>query len=1516
MADSPSEPRAKRQRVDKAGRFAALEKLKQLKGSKHKYEVEEEVDSVYEIVDEREYAKKAKQLYGDDWIEDDGTGYAEDGRDFFEDEDEYSDDDAAQSSNQNKKKGAKKRPRDSDKPVKGKGSIRNLFSNAVPKKTPVTSIKDDDILADILGELQDKNKDGASTSTSNSSDKPQKVIAPARIISNSSKKSDAAVAKEYMNSFMNNIKMKEAANKTKEKENSDDELLDSILKSKSIEKPKSAITKQLESNKDSLVNKENEKLHTNTTRSSEEKSTEDNKTKASEKLEIPDDDMDFSCFQDDEDQFELEKTLNSEVTTSKATKSPVKTAPSKTTTPPKSTINEEEDIQNLLSNWENICQMDNFEEEITAATNATSNETNGEATENLRFWYWEAWEDPVRRPGEVFLFGRTADSKSICVRVEKIDRVVYLLPREYLLDPISKEPTKQKVTLADLYKEFNDTISVELKLTEFRSRKVTKNFAYHSIGIDVPQQCDYMEVHYDGKKPPPNTKQKYNSIAHIFGTTTTSLERFLLDRKIKGPCWLTLKQYKVNPAPMSWCKTDVTVSEPKYLVHAENQKPQPPPCLSLITLNVRTSLNPKTLKNEICMISMLSHNRFFIDRPAPQPAFNKHMCGLTRPAMCSWPFDLNAKLNKYKSTQVFKHDTERSLLIWFLQKYLEIDADLIVTHDAMDCQLDVLADRIITLKIPQWSRLGRLRMTQAFGKKMLDFFIGRMVCDVKRSAEECIKSRSYDLQTLCQNVLKIKENERMDVNEEDLKEMYETGDGILKLCTLTMQDASFILRLMCELNIMPLALQITNICGNIMTRTLQSGRSERNEYLLLHAFTEKNYIVPDKKKREYGAAAGVVGDTTVAEGNDLESTTNITASAAGGGRKKAAYSGGLVLDPIRGLYDKYILLMDFNSLYPSIIQEYNICFTTVQQPYNLEDLPTLPDSSVEQGILPQQLRRLVESRREVKKLMTAPDLSPELQMQYHIRQMALKLTANSMYGCLGFAHSRFFAQHLAALVTHKGREILMNTKSLVQKMNYEVVYGDTDSIMVNTNITDYEQVFKIGSTIKQSVNKLYKQLELDIDGVFSCLLLLKKKKYAAVKVIKTAKGELRKEQEHKGLDIVRRDWSQMAILVGKVVLDEVLSEKQLDDKLDAVHSHLEKVKDQIIKGEVPLPMFLITKQLSKSPADFNNITSQPHVQVALRMNKTRNRRYKKGDMVDYVICQDGTTNPATQRAYHLDELKGSETLKLDTEYYLAHQIHPVVTRMVEVLDGTDASRIAECLGLDPSKFRAQVQRTHEERSEESTGESLIKSTLQKYRQCEKFKFICVKCKAENIVASAFKPSVNHTYEAVLQKCTNAECSISPYQYVIAIRNQLILTMRVYIKRFYQNWLVCDDPACNYNTRCYSHVTSGSRPVCIRCKNGTLVRQYTERDLYNQLSYFQYMFDLSKHQHKNVNISPEVTAAYHVLRETVDQQLQKSAYCTIALSKLFVNLKPLVKNDEIPHQKIDSAPVQVAASLDD
>ena len=92
-------------------------------------------------------------------------------------------------------------------------------------------------------------------------------------------------------------------------------------------------------------------------------------------------------------------------------------------------------------------------------------------------------------------------------------------------------------------------------------------------------------------------------------------------------------------------------------------------------------------------------------------------------------------------------------------------------------------------------------------------------------------------------------------------------------------------------------------------------RAERIEYLLLHEFHDLNFVVPDKTKN-----TGRL--TTFLISKKLEKFSK---------RKKAAYSGGLVLEPQSGFYDKIVLLLDFKSLYPSLIQEHNVCFTTVTQ---------------------------------------------------------------------------------------------------------------------------------------------------------------------------------------------------------------------------------------------------------------------------------------------------------------------------------------------------------------------------------------------------------------------------------------------------------------------------------------------------------------------------------------------------------------------------------------------------------
>lgn len=103
-------------------------------------------------------------------------------------------------------------------------------------------------------------------------------------------------------------------------------------------------------------------------------------------------------------------------------------------------------------------------------------------------------------------------------------------------------------------------------------------------------------------------------------------------------------------------------------------------------------------------------------------------------------------------------------------------------------------------------------------------------------------------------------------------------------------------------------------------KTLNGGRAERNEYILLHEFHRLKYICPDKSWGKKSAAA--VKQESQDDDPEAAKTTK---------GKRDKYKGGLVFEPKRGLWDNYILVMDFNSLYPSIIQEYNIDFTTVDR---------------------------------------------------------------------------------------------------------------------------------------------------------------------------------------------------------------------------------------------------------------------------------------------------------------------------------------------------------------------------------------------------------------------------------------------------------------------------------------------------------------------------------------------------------------------------------------------------------
>lgn len=633
---------------------------------------------------------------------------------------------------------------------------------------------------------------------------------------------------------------------------------------------------------------------------------------------------------------------------------------------------------------------------------------------------------------------------------------------------------------------------------------------------------------------------------------------------------------------------------------------------------------------------------------------------------------------------------------------------------------------------------------------------------------------------------------------------------------------------------------------------------------MIHEFKRNNYIVPDKedkthKNTSYQQEARVE--------NAEEDATTATSN------KKPKYQGGLVFEPEKGLHKNYVLVMDFNSLYPSIIQEFNICFTTVNRDrFNIthdenKDMPILPERDTESGVLPRLLNTLVSRRREVKKLLKDPKNTPFQKAQYDIKQQALKLTANSMYGCLGYVNSRFYAKTLAMLVTNKGREILMDTRQLAESSSLRVVYGDTDSVMIDTGASSYQEAIKIGEQFKVQVNERYRLLEIDIDNVFKRLLLHAKKKYAAMNAsINKATNEETATLEVKGLDMRRREYCQLSKDISTFVLTKILSDLDPETALLEVYDYLDDMKGKIQNNEIPIDKYKINTKLSKDPKSYPNGKSMPQVQVALRLRE-EGKVIKAGSVITYVITaakDDGDNSTVAERARAIQELlsKKDPDLKPDANYYLEKQIFAPVERLLERIEGIDMVRVATSLGIDTKRYILRVKNS------DANGEILpIESNISDKERFRATSYLVLHCKC----GSSFRFGgimAAETYKVTFNGVCCTKCN---YTFpAIKLTSQLESMIRKHIALYYAGWLVCDDPACGITTRqisVYGKRCIGNSGRAMDCK-GVMRYRYNDKQLYNQLLYFQSIFDVDKT--KRGELRPLVDA----LEESKDKQLPK------------------------------------------
>ncbi|KAG0452355.1 hypothetical protein HPP92_025019 [Vanilla planifolia] len=643
------------------------------------------------------------------------------------------------------------------------------------------------------------------------------------------------------------------------------------------------------------------------------------------------------------------------------------------------------------------------------------------------------------------------------------------------------------------------------------------------------------------------------------------------------------------------------------------------------------------------------------------------------------------------------------------------------------------------------------------------------------------------------------------------------------------------LELMFYLSVLPLTRQLTNISGNLWGKTLQGARAQRVEYLLLHAFHAKKYMVPDKfsainkelSKTKRKVNAGIDGE------NDDNSNDAIFDND---GKQNDHGREGKLLPT----------LVDW---YWSQRREYNICFTTVERPID-DTIPNLP-SSENFGILPELLRNLVERRKTVKKLLK--NASGLKLQQLDIQQQALKLTANSMYGCLGFSNSRFYAKPIAELITSQGREILQSTVDMVQNnLNLEVIYGDTDSILIFSGLDDISKAKAIAAKVIQEVI------------------------------------------ERKGLDIVRRDWSLLSKDVGDFCLSQILSGGTCEDVVELIHSYLMKVQEEMRKGEITLEKYVITKSLTKMPEDYPDAKNQPHVQDA----------------------SSGSSTGIAQRARHPDELKrdNSEWM-VDIDYYLSQQIHPVVSRLCASIQGTSPARLADCLGIDSSKFQ---HKSSDESNKDAPHVLPVIDDDDRYLGCEPLRLTCPSCSCSfecPPISTFFSPESNANATGLeaenkmdanfwrRMRCLRCPediegCKITPSM----ITNQVKRQADHFISLYYKGLMMCDDEICKYTTRSLNLRVMGESERGTICPNyphcnGHLIRQYNEADLYRQLSYFCYLLDATRcieklDQNSRATYERDVATIYsavHPAQLVIRKLRDRCAYGWVQLKDLTVSV---------------------------
>ncbi|KAG2387610.1 hypothetical protein C9374_001204 [Naegleria lovaniensis] len=628
--------------------------------------------------------------------------------------------------------------------------------------------------------------------------------------------------------------------------------------------------------------------------------------------------------------------------------------------------------------------------------------------------------------------------------------------------------------------------------------------------------------------------------------------------------------------------------------------------------------------------------------------------------------------------EIHSYKNEKDMLEAWRNFMICVDPDIITGYNIINFDLPYLINRAKALKVGTFPFLGRIAnkrsqmknstfSSRAYGtRESKDINIeGRIQLDVLQAIQRDHKLSSYSLNSVSAHFLG---DQKEEVHHSIISTLHEGSDeDRRRLASYCLKDAVLPIRLLDKLMIIINYIEMARVTGIPVSFILKRGQQIKVISQLLRKAKEKGYIMPTITKSGKKEVLDEEGEATEGE----------------------TYEGGFVLTPKTGYYDIPITTLDFASLYPSIMIAHNLCYTTLLKK---EDIAKLSEDQyiktpsgdyfikrdVQQGLLPLVLEELLAARKQARKdLENATDPTEKAVMNG--RQLALKVSANSVYGFTGATVGMLPCLEISASVTAFGREMIQHTKTMVEEMytvkngyeaNATVIYGDTDSVMVKFGTRDIKKAMELGLHASQEISKTFvKPIKLEFEKVYYPYLLLAKKRYAGLLWTKTEKYD---KMDAKGIVTVRRDNCALVRNLVNTCLHLILVKKSIE----AAVNYAKSVISDLLMNRMDISMLVITKALVKKSDKYK--AKQTHVELAERMAKRDpSTAPRVGDRIPYVIVKAHKGAKAYEKSE--DPIWVLEnSIPIDAQYYLEHQIKkPLEQIFSPIIDNTQSLFVGE-----------------------------------------------------------------------------------------------------------------------------------------------------------------------------------------------------------------------------------------------